>query len=123
MLRPEEASARLNTFRVPDRHAGLLKQLARLPRPLARLGRTLLLVDDEGKALDYWSNRTPAQADARKQLADLSAADRRKLFAVLFPKLADQVEAAWGLFNVLPYQNDGARRAFRAPGDNAALAS
>src|SRR5262249_17559616 len=58
----------------------------------------------------------------RPRLFNLSAHDRTKLFAAFQPHLADDLEAAFQLRARLPYPVGHNRRAYRAPGDAAALA-
>jgi hypothetical protein len=121
MLSREEASRRLQPFRLADYPRGFLAAVARLPRRLAALGRALRLVDEQGKALDY-QTRQEALAVAARELETISAPDRRRLFAAVLPKLADHVERGWQLFDRLPYQMGPARRSFRAADDAAAHA-
>ena len=53
---------------------------------------------------------------AIKRLDRETPSVRRKVFAALFPKLEDSVEAAWQFLDQLPYQGGYGRKAFRAPG-------
>src|SRR5262245_37071783 len=121
MLSPDEASRRLQPVRRNDFGPSFLAAVSKLPPRLATLARSLRMVDEQGRALDPQPRQDATNACTRA-LETISAPDRRKLFAVLFPKLAEHVEAGWRLHDRLPYTLGSARRPFRAPGDAAAHA-
>ena len=90
-----------------------------MPARLCGIGRGLLGRDARGKAFPNWEARQKAEKENHTQLANLSATDRQKIFAVLFPKLARRLEDAWQLVARLPYEIDYERKGFRAPNDPA----
>jgi hypothetical protein len=119
MLRPEVAEKRLHTFRVKDATARRLRALSALPGPLAEAGRGILGRNAAGKSIGDWSKRNQAREKAVQTLEGLKPAERQKVFAALFPRLARHLEAAWQLYARLPYEVDGERKGFRAPTEPA----
>jgi hypothetical protein len=117
MLRPEVAQKRLAQARVKGWNAQRLEALAALPERLAGVGRGLLGFNEKGKRIGDWFRRDNAYEKAVEALEKLSARDRHKVFAALFPKLATHLEGAWQLCARLPYEVDYERKGFRAPGD------
>ncbi|MGL4551357.1 MAG: hypothetical protein ACRC33_09220, partial [Gemmataceae bacterium] len=118
MLRREDAAARLRAVHSAD---WIDHRFDKLPAKLADVGRALLGVNDAGKPLE-WQARNKAVVEQTPKLFALSPRDRTKLFAALFPNLADDLEAAFQLRARLPYPLGHGRRAYRAPGDAAAMA-
>ncbi len=114
MLKPEQAQKELEKLRKEDWVEVNLRDLGRLPPTARTLGRSLLGKEEDGKQIRDWDKRLRDRQQAMAEL-DKDAAQRRKLFAVLFPKLEKEVEAAWQLCTRLPYQYGYARKAFRAP--------
>ena len=123
MLHYDQIQNRLAPFKIPDLYKQRLKRVKKLPARAASIGRTLIGYDDKDEPLANldWQKRNAVVAEARAALPKLAARDRKLLFAALFPRLVDTVEAAWKLFERLPYTAGGLRRAFRAPHDEAAL--
>lgn len=117
MLRREEAEKRLQKFQSKHWERDRIAALGRLPDRLCGIGRLLLGRDNRGKSFPNWEVKAKAVAAARLQLAKLSSAERQKLFAMLFPKLARRLEDGWQLVGRLPYQLSYARKGFRAPND------
>ncbi len=120
MLPREEAEKRLRTFHLENWKKERVAALGALPAGLREAGRFLLDCDADGKPLRYGTKRDRIEERVRKELSGLSAADRKRIFAVLFPKLVDHLEAGWQLLGRLPYEADYERRPFRAPGLAAA---
>src|SRR5262245_35375915 len=119
MLTREQITERLESFRQEDWLALVLSRARKAPAKLGRIVRGLLEVDEDGDDLDDWDERSEARDAAHALLARLPPAERRRLFALLFPKLADHLEAGW---NRVDRPSCGGRP-FRAPGDDAALAT
>ena len=118
MLNSQEAEKRLKTFRIKNWEALRLDALGKLPEKLRETGRALLLDRDAaGKPFRNWQKRAQAQEQASERLGKMSARDRQRIFAVLFPQLAEHLESAWQLIAKLPYSADYNRKSFRAPAD------
>src|SRR5262249_42051487 len=122
MLTREQINQRLESSRQKDWLALVLPRLTKAPAKISAVVRGLLEIDQEGKYVNDWQKRNELRNAAQTHLTSFSPAERRRLFSVLLPKLADHVEAAWQLRDRLPYLTHSARRPFRAPGDEAALA-
>jgi hypothetical protein len=121
MLKPEDARKQLEQVEIKDWDKKRLAALGKQPARLAEIGRVLLGLSLEGKPYRDWRKRNSDREVAMARLAKLSEKDRAKLFEVLFPRLAPQLEAAWQLMARLPYEFSAYdRKAFRAPGDPAA---
>jgi hypothetical protein len=119
MLRREEAEKRLEKLRTRDWRKQKVAALGALPEKLRAAGRALLGRDPEGKPFKNWGKERKAFDEAVDLLGKLTARDRQKVFAALFPKLATHLEGAWQLLARLPYEVDFDRKAFRAPDDPA----
>lgn len=118
MLRREEAEKRLQKFQIKNWDKQRVAELGRLPARLCGPGRALLGRDAQGKSF-HWESHRKAVEEGHAQLAKLSPAERQKIFAVLFPKLARRLEDAWQLVARLPYVSGYVRKGFRAPNDPA----
>jgi hypothetical protein len=116
MLSREEAEKRLKAFQIKGWEKDRLAALGSLPKGLCEVGRYLLNRDAAGKPWRNWQKRQQTQPRIMKELSELPARDRKRIFAVLFPKLADVLERAWQLIGRLPYETDYDRKPFRAPG-------
>src|SRR5262249_32802431 len=79
--------------------------------------------EGEGKRLRSGEKEEEATRAAEDQLQAMSAKERQRLFAVLFPRLAGHLEAGWQLCARLPYEIDYERKAFRAPTDESVCKS
>src|SRR3569623_1655107 len=123
MLSREQAERRLKEFHVKNWKKSRVEELGALPIATRTTGRAFLEADPEGKPFRNWEKKYMATEQAREDLGAMKDADRRRLFAALFPRLADALEAGWRLFARLPYETDGCRKAFRAPGDDEAKKS
>ena len=123
MLSREQAEARLKEFQIKHWKKTRIDELGKLPVALKTTGRMLLDVDPDGKAWRNWEKQAKARNKATEDLGKMSDTDRRRLFAVLFPRLADALEAGWQLYSSLPYETGSGRKAFRAPGDHEAKRS
>src|SRR5262245_10382369 len=117
MLNREQAEKRLKAFQVKGREKAFVAALGKLPAGLKAIGMAILGRNPEGKSFKDWQARNKAQEAVALALTGASAKDRGRLFAVLFPKLAQYVEAGWQLWQKLPYEIDYDRKGFRAPSD------
>jgi hypothetical protein len=117
MLTPEQARERLAAFGSPDTPQDRLKGVISLGGVLSAAGQLILKAGPEweklGKSPQHWE-KAEELANALL-LQKISPAERQKLFAALFPSISGAVEAAWNLFDRLPYQSGMARRPFRNP--------
>src|SRR5262245_58147547 len=105
MLKREDAEKKLKAFKVKDWEKSRHAAIAKLPGDLKAVGFLVAFDRDaEGKSFKSWERRMKANEQAADRLAQLSAKDRQRLFAVLFPKLAKHMEAAWQLWQKLPYE-------------------
>jgi hypothetical protein len=123
MLRSEDAHKRLESFQIENRHRKLVAGVKGLAKQPALIARAILDVNEKGRPFDDWQARNKLHEQASREVPSLTASERQQLCRLLFPKLASQVEAAWQLFDHLPYQVGYSRRLFRASGDAAAYAS
>ncbi|MEG3437343.1 DUF5724 domain-containing protein [Pannus brasiliensis CCIBt3594] len=114
MLTHEQAQARLQPLRDPDRQTDRLAKVADLPGSLQPIARGLLGRDETGNPLDF-SRAYQTLLEMAGKLNHLGESDRLQIFRLLFPTFADTVERAWQLFPRLPYQEYSDRRGFRAP--------
>jgi hypothetical protein len=115
MLSRDEAEKRLKQFAIKNWDRERSAALSRLPGKLAAVGQGLLQRDPKGKPFRDWWKQYESREKAAQQMNDLSSAERQKIFAVLFPKIARHLEAAWQMYGRLPYEVDGDRKGFRAP--------
>ena len=122
MLSPDQAKDTPHTFKEANGLDLRPERVAALPPSLRTVGYALLDRDVNGKLLSSKEAVQPA-ADAPPYPAEtLPDPERRQLFAAFFPQIAETVEAAWQLWNRLPYQSGyGFRKSFRAPGHPEAL--
>src|SRR2546423_673947 len=104
MLKPEQAQKELAKLRQEDWVESNLREVRRLPPSLRTLGRAVLGHEEDGEEVRDWQERRRGLHQAMARLARESAAQRHKLFAVLFPKLESEIEAGWQLAARLPYQ-------------------
>lgn len=130
MMTPDQAKGALQAFQEADKEKETddkdrrLERVAALPPEIRTAGYRLMGRDVNGTLLSSKDAVQPA-ADAPPYPAEaLTDAERHLLFAAFFPRLADAVEAAWQLWNRLPYQSGyGFRKSFRAPHHPQALQS
>ena len=124
MLKPEQVEERLKSFAGPRANARRIECLDRLPENLRGIGRTLLKAD---QAAGPQSGGSAAQS--RREQASIVAAlarieslpegDRSLLFSALCAPIGETVDAAWRLFDRLPYQHGWALKAFRSSNSRA----
>jgi HEAT repeat protein len=118
MLKPDQAKAALEKFKVEDWEDRCLSAAAKLPKGYdVDWVRLLLGSDSKGQKLNNWH---AVQQAAAIGIDKLSRKDRLKVFGILFPKLAAHVEAGLQLKHRLPYETSYYRKAFRAPNTPAA---
>jgi hypothetical protein len=108
---PEERNRQLEQFAVVDGEDQLRERVTALPPALATIG----LAFWEGITRPWHDGRVPQRTQEKRALGELAAADRLRLFAALFPPIADLVEANWQMQVGQPYQTGLLRKAFRAP--------
>lgn len=124
MLKQEQAEKELAKVRARDWKEKRLKEVGKLPANLVRVGRFLFDHDPvTGKDLRDWEKRQQYQKTIPAEAAKLRPAERKRLFATLFPRLGDALEGAWQLCGRLPYETDFDRKGFRAPGDETVTAA
>jgi len=114
MLKPEDAQKELTKLQQADWVQVRLKDLGKLPATARALGHALLGRAADGAAA-RWDRLRQERQQAAAHLEKEPPAVRRKIFAALYPKLDDSVEAAWQFLGRLPYQTGYARKAFRCP--------
>lgn len=95
----------------------VIKDIAKLPARLRTIGYALFGFDENGKEVvaEDWSKHQRRVNSALQPLDDLSQKERRTLFATLFQRWAETVEATWELLKHAPCRSSYPRRAFRAP--------
>ena len=124
MLTPAQAKEALKEFKAPEGKSPQFDRVTALPPMLRTVGYFLLNRDINGKLLSSKDAVQPAADAPPYPVETLTEAERRQLFGALFPKIAETVEAAWHLWNRLPYQSGyGYRKSFRAPGHADALSN
>ncbi|MHC5020821.1 MAG: DUF5724 domain-containing protein, partial [Planctomycetota bacterium] len=100
---------------IKDGEAVVLAAVNKLPAALKGIGRRILGRKASGRGDRLpWEKHEAVGREAVRELDAMPAAQRRKLFAAMFPKLAPQVDAAWAALGHQPYQEHGAQ-GFRAP--------
>lgn len=121
MLTPEQAVARLSEWRLPDGDNRLEQGAKKLSAELKKVAEVAFGFGDQ-KPPEHnqdwhqsWHWRQQRIEKLGKQLIQLSAAERAKLFAIVAPKLAPALEVAMQLLIAAPYQMGYNRKAFRAP--------
>lgn len=125
MLKPEDANAQLNRWRVPDEEKGpgslerLVAPFKKLPKRLSATALGLIGFNPKGQSLgsgqDVTREDEKIKEDARVAFEAATPEDRKNTFAIIAPKMAESIEAAWQFQKTTPYQTGYARRAFRAP--------
>ena len=114
-LNREKAQEQLEKCQDPKRQAKCLDRVRALPKALSAPAFGLIGRTADGKDIRDWQKAKQVRDDATAAVDQLSAAQRVKLFAAIFPHLGKSFAAVWDLFPRLPYQDDYERRAFRAP--------
>jgi len=114
-MKPEHAQKELEKLRKPDWLEINLRELDQLPEAVRVVGRRLLGRHADVQDQHDWQKVFKSRRASLAHLAKDSPESRKKLFAVLFPRLESQVEAAWHLNARLPYQVGHGRKPFRAP--------
>ena len=117
MLDQQQAEKQLEKFKVGNWRKLQGQRLERLPSKLCYAGRALLGIQPSGKRRLDFEKLHRAQAAAAADLDAMTPAERGEVFAALFPKLAELIEAAWQLQMRMPYQWSSGwhRKGFRAP--------
>ncbi len=117
MLTFEQAQKQLEQFQIKNWEKQRLDALTELPDEVKVIGYLLLGRNSQGEIYSNWKKQNEAKEKAFKKLVQLSTANRKKLFAVFFPRLADYMEKAYQRFRELPYEVDFTRKGFRSPND------
>ncbi len=116
MLTREQAGERLKAFTKPNYKEEQVKRITALSGMLSLYGQRLAGVGPvyaaEAKNNTFYQE---SRLEAAVKVGQLPVADRLRLFRAIFGKIAPQVEAAWNLFEILPYQTGYIRRPFRSP--------
>lgn len=130
MMKPEEANTQLKQWRVSDEEktdgalGRLVQPIKKLPKKLSELTFGVLGFNGKGEPFRSRWQRTPEEnklvEEAMVAFENLPAGERKKIFAIVAPRLTDELEAAWNFQKTTPYQMGYGRRAFRAP-DNPEL--
>ncbi len=116
MLTPEQVKDALKEFKLPDGKDIRLERVAALPPEIRTAGYRLLDRDVNGVPLSSKEAVQPAADAPPYPVEALADGERRQLFTAFFPQIAETAEAAWHLWNRLPYQSGyGFRKSFRAP--------
>src|SRR5687768_8731408 len=102
MPKVDAAQQAVVRLRAPDWADQLLAVVSRLPKALRGPGRALLGRDARGRPFDVFD--ADVLAEAGEQMDALKKKERLRLFEVLFPRIAEPVNAGWRLAKRLPYQ-------------------
>ncbi len=128
MAKPSAIEEQLQQWKIVcDENQGevqhrVMPVLLKLPKSLKAIALAVLGLNENADELDDDDeDASEAQQAAKRkrrqeqlqQFDQLTANDRKKVFAAVAPELADWIEAAWQLQKTMPYQSG---RAFRAPG-------
>ncbi|HZZ73995.1 MAG TPA: DUF5724 domain-containing protein, partial [Pirellulales bacterium] len=112
MLKPDQAKARLAIWHLPPGTDRFEAGLKALPEGIQQAARTLCQ-PEETRSWDWESCRPKRQA--ARQFDQATVQDRRRLFALIAPRLESAMEAAWQLVKTGPYQVGYWSLPFRAP--------
>jgi len=129
MYRREEAQQLLQSKQTANWTERCLSAIRNeLPEELRPAAYALLDHNEHGEPINYpqYTRETIQRhrESVERGLNTLAALDptrRIAIFSALVPRIASIVEAAWQLRGRLPYQFGGRSRAFRAPGNEAAV--
>jgi HEAT repeat protein len=117
MRSPEEIHASLQALKNPNYDQDQFNRVWAVWGNVSNLGQILIQAGPAWKKVAKHADKLQkAQIEAGNQLGELKPGDRRKLFKALHPQLAPELEAAWNLFDRLPYQSTYYRRPFRTQG-------
>ena len=123
MLSAEQAHARLESYRNPNFEQDQLKRVWAIWGNTSNIGQILIQAGPAWKKVaENPQQAQAAQTQALSQLCALKPGQRRKLFKALLPKLAQEIESTWDLFDRFPYQTSYYRRPFRMPGQPSPVA-
>jgi hypothetical protein len=112
MLNPEIAQARLKEYKVDDWLATRLKQLVKLAPALRQIGFGVLGYDEQSQQIKV-NNAAVIIEQRIQELGALKAADRLKIFQIIFPKFPDILELTWQRFQGFTYRDGYGERAIR----------
>ena len=125
MAKIQQLSEQLEEWLIEDDGDRILKGAKKLPAKLKPLAFAAFGYTKDGKSeSDFWSyDDRVQQREAHQQwltktgpkLDTISAADRKKIFAVIGKKLAPAIEAAWQYLKSAPYRLGYRQTPFRAP--------
>ncbi|MBS0203266.1 MAG: DUF4132 domain-containing protein [Planctomycetes bacterium] len=142
MLNPEVASKQLDQWRIKklfdERNVELddgndfdlndgeqatrfVKKLGSLPAKLAKIGYGLYGLTDKGAVYSekQFNESIKRRNQASRDLDQLSSRDRIQILAVMFPKMASDVNRTWEQLRSAPYTVSWTKKAFRAPRNHA----
>jgi hypothetical protein len=92
-----------------------LQHVASLPRTIRGVAYGLLGHDTEGRPVRDRTQQFELRRSSALDVEELSEAQRRRVFGVLWPRFAALIEAAWQKTRYLPYLHGLEIKAFRAP--------
>jgi hypothetical protein len=121
MLKPEQAKARLDEWRLPESENRIAAGFMKLPAHIQSIAKILSACQD-GTVSDDWQAVQRRQCKAALDFDGLSRNDRAALFSILSPHLTAAMEDSWQLLKSMPYQSGDMRKAFRAPSHAQATA-
>lgn len=121
MLKPEQAKARLDEWRLPESENRVADGIKKLPAHLQSMAKILCACQDDASSRD-WQVAQTRRREAALDFDGLSRNDRVSLFVMLSPHLSEAMENSWHLLKAMPYQGGYSRKAFRAPAHPSATA-
>jgi hypothetical protein len=115
MFQSPEVFQLLSPYFDEDHFQKQVRRLTALPSSLNQLGLTIIGAQKRNQNYDY-EKQQQLLRQAIEDLAVLSQSDRQHLFAALAPSISNEIEAAWQIFDHLPYSSGYNRRPFRLVG-------
>ncbi len=97
-------------------------KLGKLPAKLARIGYGLYGLNDKGTAFPQkeFQKLIERRDQAAREFDLLSSKDRVQILAVMFPRMAADMNRTWEQLRAAPYTAGWQKQAFRAPNDHTA---
>lgn len=111
MFQSPEVFQMLSPYFDEDHFQKQVRRLAALPGSLNQLG--LAIIGAQKRNQNDYEKQQQLLRKAIEDLAVLSPADRKRLFDALAPSISKEIEAAWQVFDHLPYSSGYNRRPFR----------
>ena len=140
MLNPEVASKQLDQWRIKklfdernvelddddldddEKATRFVKKLGTLPAKLAKIGYGLYGLTEKGTVHSekQFNESIKRRNQSSRDFDQLSSKDRTQILAVMFPKMASEMNRAWEQLRSAPYTVSWTKKAFRAPKNHAA---